>query len=521
MITGSGLRTQQPFQLPAYVTSIPDGSEKGTFLAVDLGGTNCRICSVTLHGDGTFDVTQDKCAVPFELRVNENYKPLFAFIATKLAAFLASSAKLGHTTQAAASANTEPYRLGFTFSFACNQTSVAHGTLIHWDKGWDIPDAVGKDPCALLQEAIDDISLPVRVCVLANDSVGTLLTRSYTSGSSARTLAGVIFGTGTNAAYVEQRCNITRISEDANQARGRSADDVMVMNTEWGGLDDDMKVLPKTPYDDKLDTDSTDTGGQMLEKRVSGLYLGELLRLVILDLSGKGTLSLLLDTESPVHVREGVDSSFLSALAQYDDTTDLQQTRGLIAETLAARDVSLEDAQIIRRSAAAIVRRAARLAGTALAAVIIQSDRLPTKEAHARASESSTVVEELSVREGKSIRDLLFNFCNALSLFTRKVLRAVGISRWHSDPASTPAKHGVAPDRQDSNASPDSEMVDIGVDGSLIEFYPGFEDAMREALREVVEIGPEGERRIRIGLAKDGSGVGAALMAQAVGIDNE
>ena len=55
--------------------------------------------------------------------------------------------------------------------------------------------------------------------------------------------------------------------------------------------------------------------------------------------------------------------------------------------------------------------------------------------------------------------------------------------------------------------------MDVGVDGSLVEFYPNFEDYIREALREVPEIGPQGEKRIRIGIAKDGSGVGAALIA--------
>ena len=59
----------------------------------------------------------------------------------------------------------------------------------------------------------------------------------------------------------------------------------------------------------------------------------------------------------------------------------------------------------------------------------------------------------------------------------------------------------------------EDEMVDIGVDGSLVEFYPGFEEYMREALRAIDGIGPSGERRIRIGIAKDGSGVGAALIA--------
>jgi len=64
-----------------------------------------------------------------------------------------------------------------------------------------------------------------------------------------------------------------------------------------------------------------------------------------------------------------------------------------------------------------------------------------------------------------------------------------------------------------TNKLNEDDVVDIGVDGSLVEFYPGFEDNIREAMREIPEIGKEGEERIRIGIAKDGSGVGAALIA--------
>jgi hexokinase len=40
----------------------------------------------------------------------------------------------------------------------------------------------------------------------------------------------------------------------------------------------------------------------------------------------------------------------------------------------------------------------------------------------------------------------------------------------------------------------------------VAEFLPGFEGRVREALKIV--LGEEGEKRVRIGLAKDGSGVG-------------
>ena len=63
----------------------------------------------------------------------------------------------------------------------------------------------------------------------------------------------------------------------------------------------------------------------------------------------------------------------------------------------------------------------------------------------------------------------------------------------------------------------EEDIIDVGVDGSLVEFYPGFEELVREALREVPEIGELGEKRVRIGIAKDGSGVGAALIALVAG----
>lgn len=46
----------------------------------------------------------------------------------------------------------------------------------------------------------------------------------------------------------------------------------------------------------------------------------------------------------------------------------------------------------------------------------------------------------------------------------------------------------------------------FGLDGSLVEFYPRFEQRVRDALREV--LGHEVEKRVEIVLAKDGSGVG-------------
>ncbi|OZJ05578.1 hypothetical protein BZG36_01680 [Bifiguratus adelaidae] len=51
----------------------------------------------------------------------------------------------------------------------------------------------------------------------------------------------------------------------------------------------------------------------------------------------------------------------------------------------------------------------------------------------------------------------------------------------------------------------------VDVDGSLYEFYSNFETRIYDALKELY--GPDIAQHAKLGLAKDGSGVGAALMA--------
>ena len=47
--------------LPAWVMGFADGSEHGAYLALDLGGTNLRVCVVVLEKEGRkFDMIQSK-----------------------------------------------------------------------------------------------------------------------------------------------------------------------------------------------------------------------------------------------------------------------------------------------------------------------------------------------------------------------------------------------------------------------------------------------------------------------------
>lgn len=456
-------------------------------MAVDLGGTNFRVCSIHLNGDTTFSLTQSKVAIPRELMVAKTAQELFSFLAKQIQLFLKTHHgdhyEEGVRRRKTMSA-TEGYRdernfyLGFTFSFPVQQIGINSGKLIRWTKGFDIEDAIGKDVCALLQDEIDKLHLPVKVAALVNDTVGTLMARSYTSPGKTGTLLGAIFGTGTNGAYVERLDKVIKMESMNDSDYDRSTGE-MIVNTEWGSFDNDMSVLPNTPYDEQLNKESVNPGIQMFEKRISGMFLGEILRRAMLSIMNKPGVSFLKDEHSgandvhstttiadnsPLYQQWGVDTSLLSFVAE-DHSPDLRTVKHILARDLAVDAASFEDAEVVKILSVAIGKRAARLSAVAMAAIVISTGRL-TKDTTSTASTATTTKSKSS-----EIKD------------------------------------------DTARAVKEEDVIDIGVDGSVVEYYPGFEEYLREALREIPEIGPEGEKRIRIGIAKDGSGVGAALIA--------
>ncbi|TQV93590.1 glucokinase [Cordyceps javanica] len=363
--------------------------------------------------------------------------------------------------------------------------------MLQWDKGWDIPDAIGKDPCSMLQEAIDRQKLHVRVTALTNDSVGTLMAKAYTSSQAGSPLIGAIFGTGTNAAYAE---DMTRIRKLLQPNTGmNSQDSVMVINTEWGAwFDQAPSALPGCVYDSVLDQESSSPGKQLFEKRTSGLYLGELLRLAMLDLISSRQLQIPAKPGSMLKRPYSIDAALISMLAtSFDDpkATKWQTVAEKISATLDVDEVNKNDVQALLLLGAAIMKRAAQLAGATMAAIVIQSGRL---------APLVPMLKPIATSKWKRWCKWL-RFGGAVCLFGRRQV---------DDDAAT----------LDSDKTLDAAAgcIEIGIDGSLFEHYPRFEEEIRRALRALPGIGPEGEARVKIGLTKDGSSLGAALIAQSV-----
>jgi hexokinase len=133
-----------------WVMGFPDGHEQGTYLALDMGGTNLRVCEITLTEEkGAFDITQSKYKMPDELRTG-TAEELWEYIADCLQQFIETH----HQEKSIAK-----IPLGFTFSYPATQEYVDHGILQRWTKGFDIDGVEGKDVVPPLEEI-----LKKRVC---------------------------------------------------------------------------------------------------------------------------------------------------------------------------------------------------------------------------------------------------------------------------------------------------------------------------------------------------------------------
>ncbi|KAK5677857.1 hypothetical protein LTS10_009740 [Elasticomyces elasticus] len=329
-----------------WVLGFPTGHERGSFLTMDLGGTNLRVCWITLKGqDAETEVIQEKYLLPSELKTG-SADALWDFITNSLAEFIKSQHLVG--------THEEPLPLGFTFSYPAIQEYIDHGKLQTWTKGFDIDGMEGQDVASQLREAMEKKDLPVKLVALINDTVGAMIASAY---NDPETIVGAIFGTGCNAAYMDHVGSIGKLKTDL------PPDTPMAINCEYGAFDNARKVLPLTKYDEAIDRDSPRPGEQAFEKMSAGLYLGEIFRLVLCDLHERG---LIFKGQDVSKLREPylLDTGFLSSME--DDP--FAATRSNFEETLNIQ-ITWEELQLSHRLAEVIAERGARLCTCGISAI--------------------------------------------------------------------------------------------------------------------------------------------------------
>ncbi|QCD91731.1 hexokinase-3-like [Vigna unguiculata] len=336
--------------LLTFVDNLPNGTERGTYYALHLGGTNFRVLRVQLSGQPTSDLEHEVERQPIPQNVmTSTSEDLFDFIASSLKDFIVKEGDGSNISQGRR-------ELGFTFSFPVKQMSVSSGILIKWTKGFSIVDMVGRDVAACLQEALIRNGLDVRVAALVNDTVGTLAVGHY---HDPDTVAAIIIGTGTNACYLERVDAIIKC-QGLLMSSGR-----MVVNMEWGNFW--SSHLPRTSYDIDLDAASPNPNDQGFEKMISGMYLGDLVRRVILRMTLESDM---FGPISPKLSMPFILRTPLMAAMHEDNSPDLREVARILNDIFEIPDVPLKARKIVVKVCDVVTRRAARLAAAGIVGIL-------------------------------------------------------------------------------------------------------------------------------------------------------
>ena len=338
----------------------------GSYLALDLGGTNFRLLLIDIRDSGCTNRPADVNLVTEVYALPENVlidgESFFDHIAKCMALFCRlNGVNTGRTIP-----------VGFTFSFPLRQEHLSHAVLIDWAKGFDVTGVIGNDIVEMLQKSLrkrDDINC--EIVAVINDTVATLVSCAHLEPSCK---IGLIVGNGCNACYMEKSSNVPGIQDHD--------DGQMCINMEWGSFGNNGVLEEyRNEYDREIDSNSNNPNRRVYEKMICGRYMGELVRRVLYKLWSEKAIFNGQDSQ-----RLSSEGSFLTAFVYqienpnanhnfgpYHTIRNILSTFGLVADDA--------DSEMVKQICHLVSARAAHLCAAGVAAVALKiKGNYPEKE---------------------------------------------------------------------------------------------------------------------------------------------
>ena len=396
----SCLRSSPVCMLPSYNHALPSGTEQGAFLAVDVGGSTFRVALVELLGHGRVNVVRElSSGIDNEVKSLEGER-FFDWMAENVDSMLRQvDVTYGRHPS-------EPLSMGLSWSFPIEQTSINSGLVIHMGKGFRCSiGTVGQELGSLIVHACRRRNLNVQVDAIVNDSSSTLLSRAYVN---PQTRMSLILGTGTNVAIHFPVHEIGLAKFGTHPPGWFDIAQNVIVNSEmsmFGGAG----VLPMTRWDQILNRTHLRPDYQPLEYMITGRYLGEIVRLILVEAVDSANL---FGGELPHSMREpySLDTS-LVAFIEADTSASLASSAALFQKqhTFPASP-SAEDLHFLRRVCQTVSRRAAAYLATAIHSMwclrndVEFSHRVTSTISNNKSSEEITVVEsEQQQQQGRNL----------------------------------------------------------------------------------------------------------------------
>ncbi|KAE9449545.1 hypothetical protein C3L33_18556, partial [Rhododendron williamsianum] len=262
---------------------------------------------------------------------------LFDYIALRLSVFISTH------SESTEDASSNQRKLGFTISFPVDQVSASSGTGIKWkslsvDDTVEFPQpfmslSVGKELVDEMNQALEKHGVDMRVLALVDEAIGDLAGGRY---YKKETFAAISLGMGTNAAYIES-----------------------------------AQAVPK------WDNPSPKSGELIFEKLISGMYLGEVVRRVLLKMA-KETALFGETIPSKLAVPYVLRSPDMAAMHQ-DTSEDHEVVDEKLREIFRITNSTPMVREVVAEVCDIVAERGARLAGAGIVGIIKNLGRIANK----------------------------------------------------------------------------------------------------------------------------------------------
>ncbi|CAJ2635218.1 unnamed protein product [Trifolium pratense] len=335
------------------VTSLPNGEEEGFFYGVNLQGRNMLMLCARLGGKSKpiSGLHREEIPVPNIVLTGSSQEKI-DFVATEIAKFVSAHALAENEEDA----HTKKKKLGFTLSYPIDK-SMPFTTTTFQQK--NTKDPVRKGLMKDLSRALKKHGKKMHVFALVDDTIGGLAGGRYYNKDN---VAAITLGMSTNAAYVEP----------AQQSNSNE----LIISMEWGNFR--SSHLPLTPFDTSLDAESSNPGSGIFEKLISGMYLGEIVRRVLLKMAQETAL---FGSNVPPKLLTPYSLRSPDMAAMHQDTSEdrevvsekLNEVFGITSSSPMAREFVAEVCDIV-------TERGARLAGAGIVSIIKKLGRIENKK---------------------------------------------------------------------------------------------------------------------------------------------
>lgn len=349
------LKSNPACMLPSYNHALPTGNETGTFLALDVGGSTFRVALIELAGreHGMKIVSSSSMVIDEQVKALHG-TDFFDWMAERIDKFLFGVDEKYGREEA-------PLPMGLSWSFPVDQTSISTGNLQGMGKGFRCAESVlGQELGGLIVSSCQKRSLNVCMDAIVNDSSATLLTRAYVD---PKTRMSLILGTGMNAAvhFPVHEIGLTKFGTRPPGWFDRAKH--VIVNSElsmFGG-----NVLPMTRWDEFLNRTHLRPDFQPLEYMITGRYLGEIVRLIVVEAVETAGL---FGGELPHSMKEpySLDTAIV-AFIEGDTSPSLAPSAALLQKNHTFHTTpSVEDLTFIRHVCKCVSNRSAGYLSTAI-----------------------------------------------------------------------------------------------------------------------------------------------------------